>query len=165
MSGCPCGSGRAYADCCQPYIDGSEVVETAEALLRARYSAHAVAAIAYIVSTTHPDSREGIDVEATRSWAERSEWLGLDVRSVERGSAGDQIGQIEFIAHYRDAQGRPRAHHELAEFERHEGSWFFKDAVAPRTEPVRRRATKVGRNDPCPCGSGKKSKKCCAAVA
>ncbi|WP_256326241.1 YecA family protein [Sphingomonas sp. NFR15] len=25
------------------------------------------------------------------------------------------------------------------------------------------RAAKVGRNDPCPCGSGKKFKKCCAA--
>ncbi len=24
-------------------------------------------------------------------------------------------------------------------------------------------ATKIGRNDPCPCGSGKKYKRCCAA--
>jgi uncharacterized protein YecA (UPF0149 family) len=28
-------------------------------------------------------------------------------------------------------------------------------------EPERSRATKVGRNDPCPCGSGKKYKRCC----
>ena len=28
-------------------------------------------------------------------------------------------------------------------------------------EPVRHDAPKVGRNDPCPCGSGKKFKKCC----
>ena len=28
-------------------------------------------------------------------------------------------------------------------------------------EPVRRSEPKVGRNDPCPCGSGKKFKKCC----
>ena len=28
-------------------------------------------------------------------------------------------------------------------------------------KPARRSATKVGRNDPCPCGSGKKYKKCC----
>ena len=28
-------------------------------------------------------------------------------------------------------------------------------------EPVRRAAPKVGRNDPCPCGSGKKFKNCC----
>jgi uncharacterized protein YecA (UPF0149 family) len=29
--------------------------------------------------------------------------------------------------------------------------------------PVRRDTPKVGRNDPCPCGSGKKYKKCCGA--
>jgi preprotein translocase subunit SecA len=29
-----------------------------------------------------------------------------------------------------------------------------------RPEPIRREAPKVGRNDPCPCGSGKKYKKC-----
>ncbi|MHC4939643.1 MAG: SEC-C metal-binding domain-containing protein [Planctomycetota bacterium] len=30
-------------------------------------------------------------------------------------------------------------------------------------EPIRRETPKVGRNDPCPCGSGKKYKKCCGA--
>jgi preprotein translocase subunit SecA len=28
-------------------------------------------------------------------------------------------------------------------------------------KPVARSSSKVGRNDPCPCGSGKKYKKCC----
>ena len=32
-------------------------------------------------------------------------------------------------------------------------------------EPVRRKGPQVGRNDPCPCGSGKKYKKCCGASA
>lgn len=32
-----------------------------------------------------------------------------------------------------------------------------------RLAPVRRAAAKVGRNDPCPCGSGKKYKKCCGS--
>lgn len=31
----------------------------------------------------------------------------------------------------------------------------------PKGEPVRREGPKVGPNDPCPCGSGKKHKKCC----
>jgi len=35
------------------------------------------------------------------------------------------------------------------------------DGQAP--QPVRRVGPKVGRNEPCPCGSGKKYKKCCAA--
>jgi len=34
---------------------------------------------------------------------------------------------------------------------------------AHRTEP-RRNAPKVGRNDPCPCGSGKKYKRCCGGA-
>ena len=33
----------------------------------------------------------------------------------------------------------------------------------PSITPIRRDAPKVGRNDPCPCGSGKKYKKCCGA--
>lgn len=36
-----------------------------------------------------------------------------------------------------------------------------RDEHAPVSEPVRRNAPRVGRNDPCPCGSGKKYKKCC----
>ncbi len=35
------------------------------------------------------------------------------------------------------------------------------DGSRPRQEPVRRTQDKIGRNDPCPCGSGKKYKKCC----
>ena len=31
----------------------------------------------------------------------------------------------------------------------------------PKTDPIRKAATEVGRNDPCPCGSGKKFKKSC----
>ena len=33
------------------------------------------------------------------------------------------------------------------------------------TAPIRRGQPKVGRNDPCPCGSGKKYKKCCGRTA
>ncbi|MDO5732349.1 MAG: preprotein translocase subunit SecA [Eubacteriales bacterium] len=35
-------------------------------------------------------------------------------------------------------------------------------AAQESIEPVKRDKTKVGRNDPCPCGSGKKYKNCCA---
>ncbi|MEW5964612.1 MAG: UPF0149 family protein [Pseudomonadota bacterium] len=40
-------------------------------------------------------------------------------------------------------------------------AWRPKAVPAPTSEPVR--STKVGRNDPCPCGSGKKFKKCCGS--
>ncbi len=38
------------------------------------------------------------------------------------------------------------------------------DNALRQAEPVRREAPKVGRNAPCPCGSGKKYKKCCGAM-
>ena len=38
-------------------------------------------------------------------------------------------------------------------------------APAPGAQPQRRRVPKVGRNDPCPCGSGRKYKRCCGARA
>ena len=36
--------------------------------------------------------------------------------------------------------------------------------IAPKVETIRRAAPKVRRNDPCPCGSGKKYKKCCGKL-
>jgi len=38
---------------------------------------------------------------------------------------------------------------------------FFNKNAAPSFEGPDRKERKVGRNDPCPCGSGKKYKKCC----
>jgi preprotein translocase subunit SecA len=32
---------------------------------------------------------------------------------------------------------------------------------APAPQPIRHTGREIGRNDPCPCGSGKKYKKCC----
>jgi hypothetical protein len=38
----------------------------------------------------------------------------------------------------------------------------FDDAASGKLKPVKRPGSRIGRNDPCPCGSGKKYKKCCA---
>jgi len=35
------------------------------------------------------------------------------------------------------------------------------EAAEKPAQPVKRETRKVGRNEPCPCGSGKKYKKCC----
>ena len=41
---------------------------------------------------------------------------------------------------------------------------FQQDAATSRAQHVRPSSHKVGRNDPCPCGSGKKFKKCCGQI-
>ncbi len=39
-------------------------------------------------------------------------------------------------------------------------NWSSLSGYSPITEPIVKEK-KVGRNEPCPCGSGKKYKKCC----
>jgi len=158
MKKCPCGSNVDYKECCGAIIGGTRPAETAEQLMRARYSAYVEAEMDFIFETTHPDHREGYDHEGTREWAENSEWLGLEITATRQGGADDSAGEVEFIARFRE-KGALREHHELAGFIRDNGRWYFTDGtlVKPRPKSVE----KIGRNDPCPCGSGLKYKKCC----
>lgn len=160
MDQCPCGSGRTLGACCGPYIDGKARAPTAESLMRSRYSAYVLRAIDYIVATCVAGKEDGIDPEATRKWSEGSDWKGLEVRAREGGGEGDREGSVEFVATYA-SEGLIHKHHERAEFVRGEGGeWLYKSGdMVPET--VVRSGAKVGRNEPCPCGSGKKFKNCC----
>ena len=78
---------------------------------------------------------------------------------VEGGKEDDEKGTVKFSFRYRKA-GRDFSQLEIASFRRVDGDWRYDDSeVNPKSPPVR--VEKVGRNDPCPCGSGKKFKKCC----
>ena len=151
---CPCGSGENFASCCEPYLNGSQKPETAEQMMRARYTAHTLADIDFIVATHHPDSANEIDKDSTRRWAGESDWLSLGILRTEKGGAEDRKGVIEFVAQYRDRNGNRHRHHEISLFDKINGEWRFRDAEAPKVEQVKRDVPKVGRNDPCPCGSG-----------
>jgi SEC-C motif-containing protein len=158
MNNCPCGSGNTYATCCEPIITGAELAVTAEQLMRARYSAHVTVDIDFLYESTHSDFREGYDHKGTKSWAENSEWLGLEILGTTAGGAKDVEGEVEFVAHFRDNDGS-RSHHERGRFKREDKTWLFTEGEMVKSQPVS--VTKIGRNDPCPCGSGKKYKKCC----
>lgn len=165
MTRCPCGSGDALNDCCSPYIDGSTQPDTAESLMRARYTAHTLGKMPFILKTHHPATRTDIDEAATARWARDSEWMGLEIVNVTGGRADEASGKIEFIARYRDAAKRRHTHHEVGVFEKYHGQWFFRDAEVPEIQQFRREAPKQGRNDTCACGSGRKFKKCCGKAA
>ncbi len=68
MNSCPCGSGSTYENCCQPLINGARQAETAEQLMRSRYSAYVKVETDYILETTHPEHRQNFDPEGTRQW-------------------------------------------------------------------------------------------------
>lgn len=160
MDTCPCGSGENYADCCEVFIHGDQNAPTAEALMRSRYTAYVKTEIDYIYNTTHESQRGSFNREESEDWSTKTDWHSLEIRRSEGGGPQDQTGMVEFIARFRN-KGNLTHHHELAEFKKEDDQWFFYDGHAPQFEQVKREGAKVGRNDPCLCGSGKKYKKCC----
>ena len=160
---CPCGTGLAYAKCCQPFHEGTAKPDTAEKLMRSRYAAYVVGKIDYIHETNDPTSKDDFDREAAEAWSKQSEWVGLEIVATKDGKPGDTEGEVEFKATYK-FQGDQTTHHEVSlfRFAKPENRWYYSDGKTINA-PIQRAEPKVGRNDPCSCGSGKKFKKCCAA--
>ncbi|MAV75342.1 MAG: hypothetical protein CL691_01800 [Cellvibrionales bacterium] len=154
MSDCHCGKQLSFEDCCQMIINDLRLAKTAEQVMRARYSAYVTGEIDFLHDSLHPDNRGEFDFDSTQQWAESSHWHSLNIIGLKAGTEQDKTGSVDFIAHYTDADEVDHRHCERSQFKRAESSWFFCDGqtIAPE---------KIGRNDPCSCGSGKKYKKCC----
>lgn len=155
---CRCGSGAAFNACCGPYLAGLPA-PTAEALMRSRYAAFTLGDSAHIARTYAREHRDGADPELPAELPDVL-WLGLKINGVTGGGAADETGTVDFTARFRDANGDIGTHRENSRFRREDGLWVYVDGeVAPtmKPEPI----GKTGRNDPCPCGSGKKFKRCC----
>lgn len=157
---CPCGTGLPYAGCCEPIISGKSKAPTAEALMRARYSAYVKHEIDFIAnSCIRVEGENDIDMEETRRWSEDSQWLGLKIHSTKQGGSADSEGVVEFSANY-IYKGLKDEHREFAGFKKVDGNWMYAEGQLVTTTVVRS-GPKVGRNEPCSCGSGKKFKQCC----
>ena len=152
-SPCLCGSGVKGVRCCGQYLAGDKVVPTAEALMRSRYTAFVVKNEEYLFASWHSSTRpENIGLEEQ----DQISWQGLNVLNARE--EGD-TAVVEFVARY-TVQGQEQRLHEKSRFLREEGRWYYVDGdINP--VGVSAVSAKVGRNEPCPCGSGKKYKKCC----
>ena len=157
---CPCNSGKAYGACCAPILDGTVKAETAEALMRARYSAYVTEHIKFLKESAVKAVQEEFDEATSTSWSRAADWHGLEIIRTEAGGPDDTRGVVEFRATY-TANGEFCNHHEVSTFVKEPDGWKFEDGELVGETPIVREQPKVGRNDPCPCGSGKKYKKCC----
>jgi len=133
--------------------------------MRARYSAFAVGAIDYLIDTVAPEAHSDMERGSLEAWSKESQWHGLDIVETVDGKPGDKTGIVEFTAHF-SRLGKREAHYERSSFRFDEAGqrWYFVEGGKPKGKTVVKGA-QVGRNDPCPCGSGKKYKKCCGAAA
>jgi len=164
MADCVCGSDREFESCCQPLLSGERYATTPVELMRSRYVAYTMQQVDYIVNTTIPSQQSKLEVDTIQEWSKESKWLGLEIHNTQKGGADDATGSVEFTARF-EAGGDEHEHHEMARFERVDGRWYFDNKRSREAgEPIIAEP-KVGRNEPCPCGSGKKYKKCCGGVA
>lgn len=123
---CPCGSGKALGNCCQPYIDGKAKAPTAEALMRSRYTAHVLLAIDYLWDTWSPEVRIRSSKAEIKAWASACEWLGLQILTTEKGQPQDSEGLVRFVAIFRK-QGQLQQHQELSLFRKQGEKWLYID--------------------------------------
>ncbi len=138
---CPCGSGNSYEDCCQPFHTGAQIPETAEQLMRSRYSAYALAGtqvekvvdyVDYLMITHDPKTRVDTPHErlVMKDWVKAIEYTGLEVLDTFAGQRGDKKGKVEFKAHFKTRNG-PRKSvqtlHEKSRFRRFKSRWVYTD--------------------------------------
>lgn len=147
---CYCCSKIPYHECCEPFITGSAMPDTAQKLMRSRFSAYCTAQYGYIVDTYAQGYKEQLTEEDIAQSAAGTRWFALDVIP---HSAPDKV---EFKAWYFD-QRKVGLMHETSNFIVEAGRWKYTDGMMHDDTGYQ----KIGRNDPCPCASNKKFKQCC----
>jgi SEC-C motif-containing protein len=156
---CPCGSNLSLENCCLTIIEATKVAPTAQALMRSRYSAYTLLNAQYLIDSTHYSTRSNFSKSEIEAWAKESSWQKLEIISTHKGLENDEAGEVEFKAFYKDSKGTPNIHHEKSVFKKEEGRWYFVNGKVIPTKTNDK--ISIDRNAPCPCGSGKKYKKCC----
>jgi len=152
MIPCPCGSGKLILACCGPILAGKPA-PTAEALMRSRYTAYATGKLDYIEATAAGPAAKAFDLREAERSELGTEWLELTITGREAGLESDETGKVGFTFRVRQ-NGKEASASELSLFRKIDGRWFYWD------REDKAKAVRVGRNDPCPCGSGKKYKAC-----
>lgn len=122
---CPCG-GPSYEICCARFIEGEAAAQSAEQLMRSRYSAYVLGHDDYLRRTWHASSLPQDATLADR----QTKWLGLEVRHHEQH--GDEA-TVEFVARYKIG-GRAQRLHEISRFVREDGSWYYVDGSFPERQ-------------------------------
>lgn len=127
-SACPCGSGKPFAACCEPYLRGNAPAPDAEALMRSRYTAYTLADAPYLLATWHASTRPAaLKLAAGEDANAQPQWIGLKVKAHKVEDAAH--ASVDFVARYR-INGRAHKLEELSYFVKEQGRWYYLSAYA-----------------------------------
>ncbi len=121
---CPCSSGNLFNNCCEPFINGRLKPQTAEQLMRSRYSVYTIQAIDYLLKTTHASQRGLYSPKEMKKWATESTWQKLEIINVTETT-------VEFKAHFLNNDKVYQVHHEHSRFILEEGKWYYINGEYP----------------------------------
>ncbi len=125
QSDCPCQSDLSYGQCCGRFLKAADkndtsVPQTAEQLMRSRYTAYVLSNSLYLLNTWHPQYRpQKIDLSASDQ-----QWIGLKIKETHKGQAQDDSGEVHFIARYK-VNGEASHLEERSQFVKMAGQWFY----------------------------------------
>lgn len=125
---CPCNPNIEYKLCCGRIHNDIHMANTAEELMRSRYSAFALANIDYLQKSHHskkrPSKREKKEILA---WTKSVTWVKLDVLASTEGKLSDSNGTVEFKAFFIE-NGNLEFIHENSKFYKENNHWVYFDA-------------------------------------
>ena len=123
---CPCMNALSYKQCCKPFHVNASKPNTAEQLMRSRYSAYYLGLIDYLVMTTHPDTLRSDYRNQLQNTKNDTQWIGLEIIQSSMGRANDKIGKVRFKAQYIE-NGQEKHMEEHSRFRRYQGNWVYYD--------------------------------------
>lgn len=121
---CPCGSELDYENCCGIFHKDIRKVETAEQLMRSRYTAFVKANGDYLMESHHSSTRPSHQKYDIVRWAMSVKWLKLEIEKVIDGKPDDETGEVIFNAYYME-RFQNRRLHEHSKFIRENGHWVY----------------------------------------
>ncbi|MEW5677162.1 YchJ family metal-binding protein [Flavobacterium enshiense] len=117
---CYCNSEKPFSECCEPHITGKTKPQTAEALMRSRYTAYCLKNVDYLIATTHISTRKHHNKKDILAFATENHWVRLEIVK-----ATENV--VEFKAYYLDSSLQPHNHHEKSTFKKEGEQWYYVD--------------------------------------
>lgn len=143
---CPCGSGEKYNTCCAKLILAGGNAASPEQLMRSRFTAYTLKNEDYLLKTWQRSSRPRVlDLEN-----DKTRWKKLVVLY----NSQKEVHFIAFFASDINNTEQLFSLYEESEFIKENDVWFYLSGKALKT-------IALSKNMACPCGSGKKFKRCC----
>ncbi len=147
---CPCGNLKSYRHCCLPFHNESSLPDTAEALMRSRFTAFCTENLSYLFNSWHPAHRP----PAAEILSGTTRYISLQITDTKQGRPENNTGEVTFVVRYIEGD-RLYTMQEKSSFVKQQGKWLYLEGDNAL------HSVTLKKNSPCPCGSGKKFKRCC----